>query len=278
MRQRIISAVFGLALVALIIFQYDTFVLNLTLSIVSVIGLGELIHGESFNNKLVNAISFVYVALVPLSQYFQKYDVILNYGFAMILPFILMLNLKKILLHEIAILYLFATIIAHSMTVFVRFRDDYGMAAGLYYCFITLGASWGADTGAYFSGRMFGKRKLAPEISPNKTVEGAIGGGIIGIIIVLIISVCYNYYCAVFNIDIKINYLPALLVSPFLVAAGMCGDLIASAIKRQLKIKDFGQIIPGHGGVLDRFDSVIAVAPLLYMIVRYIFPIAEITL
>lgn len=122
--------------------------------------------------------------------------------------------------------------------------------------------SWITDTGAYFAGSLAGKHKLAPELSPKKTVEGAIGG----ICLTVIASVVYILilkYCL--NIDIMYKAL-------FLVAAAIgavlseVGDLAASALKRQCKVKDFGWIFPGHGGMLDRFDSVVFIAPYVYLV------------
>ena len=120
------------------------------------------------------------------------------------------------------------------------------------------------DTFAYFTGRFLGKHKLIPEISPKKTIEGSIGG------IVFTIGAFILYRVLLFKIfpDLKIN-LPYLLVIILAIAASIVsqiGDLIASAIKRQYNIKDYGKLFPGHGGVLDRFDSVMLVAPVIYVI------------
>ncbi len=114
-----------------------------------------------------------------------------------------------------------------------------------------------SDTGAYFAGRFFGKHKLAPVISPNKTVEGVIGG-------VLTTMLGMVIYCMVlqFGFGFQVNYLYALLYGLVGALAGVFGDLSFSAIKRQTGIKDYGNLIPGHGGILDRFDSMTVVAPL----------------
>ena len=117
------------------------------------------------------------------------------------------------------------------------------------------------DTGAYFAGRCFGKRKLCPVISPNKTVEGAIGGVIstvLGMMIFsLILEKAYGF---------QINYLYAVIYGMLGAAASILGDLTFSVIKRQVGIKDYGKLLPGHGGILDRFDSTTVVAPLLELL------------
>ncbi len=114
-----------------------------------------------------------------------------------------------------------------------------------------------SDTGAYFAGLKFGKHKLAPVISPKKTVEGVIGGvagAVVGVIL----------YCVVLHLffHMQVNYLAAIVYGVLGSAASVFGDLCFSVIKRQTGIKDYGNLIPGHGGILDRFDSMIVVGPL----------------
>ncbi len=112
---------------------------------------------------------------------------------------------------------------------------------------------WAADSGAYFAGRSFGRRKLAPSISPNKTIEGALGGLAAGVVV----AVGFGLLAG-----ISAGQLPALmLVAAFAVAASIVGDLIESLLKRQAGVKDSGHLIPGHGGVLDRIDGVLAALP-----------------
>ena len=115
-------------------------------------------------------------------------------------------------------------------------------------------------------GSKFGKHKLCPEISPNKTVEGAIAGIVGCIISLLIYTFVLNKLCG-----FGINYVNIGLISVFVAIFAQLGDLVASSIKRNAKIKDFGNVLPGHGGVLDRIDSVLFVAPIIYYFLAY-FP------
>ena len=119
--------------------------------------------------------------------------------------------------------------------------------------------SFGTDTFAYFAGVFFGKHKLCPNVSPKKTIEGAIGGilGCLGLTIA---------YFKFFGINISIY---TIIFSIFVSAFSMVGDLLASKIKREYDVKDFGSILPGHGGILDRFDSLLFVAPVVYYFVSY---------
>lgn len=128
-----------------------------------------------------------------------------------------------------------------------------GDASGPRWLLAALALVWAADSGAYFSGRRFGKRKLAPTISPNKTVEGAIGGLAAGVAVAVPLGLWAGATAA---------QLPALaLVAVLAVAASIVGDLVESLLKRQAGVKDSGQLIPGHGGILDRVDGVLAALP-----------------
>lgn len=129
---------------------------------------------------------------------------------------------------------------------------------GLYYLFMLLNFSSVCDMGAYFVGSTLGKHKLCPNISPHKTVEGAVGGIISSIIVTYILGFSFSFEKNLTN--------AVILTVPFCIL-GMIGDLFASAIKRAAGIKDYGTIIPGHGGILDRFDSILMTAPLLYLFI-----------
>ncbi|MFD2443555.1 phosphatidate cytidylyltransferase [Bacillus sp. CGMCC 1.16607] len=126
--------------------------------------------------------------------------------------------------------------------------------AGLMYVFYSLFIIWATDSGAYFIGRALGKRKLWPEISPNKTVEGAVGG----IVCALVVAVLFNLFT-----DIDASLIQLLVITVVLSIFGQIGDLVESALKRHFNVKDSGRILPGHGGILDRFDSLLFVWPLL---------------
>ncbi len=129
------------------------------------------------------------------------------------------------------------------------------------YLLIFLGA-WMTDTGAYFVGVFFGKHKLIPEVSPKKTVEGAFGG-ILGCVLgYVVFGLIIGHF-----FDITVNYLVLVLLAVGISVISQLGDLIASYVKREAGIKDYGFIFPGHGGIMDRFDSIIAVAPVIYAVV-----------
>ena len=130
---------------------------------------------------------------------------------------------------------------------------------GVYFVWLILLSAWGSDTLAYCAGRLFGKHKMASKLSPKKTIEGAIGG-IAGAALLGLI------YGSVFKTGFTTDYPQAVCAMACAVGAviSMIGDLAASAIKRNHDIKDYGNLIPGHGGILDRFDSMLFAAPAIY--------------
>ncbi|MFD6207210.1 phosphatidate cytidylyltransferase [Peribacillus sp. NPDC060253] len=134
-------------------------------------------------------------------------------------------------------------------------RDSAGM--GLIYILLTLFTIWATDSGAYFIGKSLGKRKLWPEISPNKTVEGFIGG----LFSAMIVGALFYAFSS-----LDYTLLQLLMISLIIGVFGQLGDLVQSAYKRHYGVKDSGKLLPGHGGILDRLDSVIFILPILHLL------------
>lgn len=137
--------------------------------------------------------------------------------------------------------------------------------SGAYLVWLAVLASWGCDIFAYLVGMLFGKHPFVPKLSPKKSLEGAIGG-VVGS---MVLGVIYGFIIQKYIPDVHLAPLIFGVICLFGAAAGQIGDLAASAIKRKVGIKDYGTLIPGHGGILDRFDSVIMVAPIIYLITIY---------
>ncbi|MFW5998159.1 MAG: phosphatidate cytidylyltransferase [Bacillota bacterium] len=158
-------------------------------------------------------------------------------------------------------LNLFAIIyIAGGLSFLVLLRDlKISFLGNTMALWLVLLASWVTDTGAYFTGRFLGKNKLAPEISPNKTIEGAAGGVFFSFLAVILFFWFYNIF----------NYY-LILYAILIPVVAILGDLFESALKRDSGIKDSGNILPGHGGVLDRFDSVIFTIPFTYFYLVFV--------
>lgn len=148
------------------------------------------------------------------------------------------------------------------MSAVIKIRAEYGIFGAL----IIFVCAWTTDTGAYFAGRFLGKHKLAPHISPKKTIEGSVGG-------VITSALCCALYLFIMRLlgdtsAANTGYVGIMVVGAVGSAVSQIGDLVASAIKRDCGVKDFGNILPGHGGVLDRFDSVLFVAPFVYLLLK----------
>ena len=134
-------------------------------------------------------------------------------------------------------------------------------SVGITYVLLTMVIPWMSDTGAYFIGTLCGKHKMAPVISPKKSWEGFFGGWAVSVGA----SALYAVICNVW-LPTDVSPLTFAIVALVLAPLSVCGDLFASVIKRQSGIKDYGNLMPGHGGVMDRFDSVVCIAPLLYIL------------
>ncbi len=148
------------------------------------------------------------------------------------------------------------------MSAVIKIRAEYDIFGAL----IIFVCAWTTDTGAYFAGRFLGKHKLAPHISPKKTIEGSVGG-------VITSALCCALYLFIMRLlddasAAETGYVGIMVVGAVGSAISQIGDLVASAIKRDCGVKDFGNILPGHGGVLDRFDSVLFVSPFVYLLLK----------
>ncbi|MBR5044809.1 MAG: phosphatidate cytidylyltransferase [Clostridia bacterium] len=139
----------------------------------------------------------------------------------------------------------------------------YGIAFGKYLCLLAFIGPWTTDTFAYFTGRFFGRHKLIPEVSPKKTVEGSVGGTVFCIVGYIVFGLVMQ-----FGYGFTVNYWMLGVAGLLVAVISQIGDLIASLIKREHEIKDYGRIFPGHGGVMDRFDSVLTTSILLWLLMQ----------
>ena len=147
----------------------------------------------------------------------------------------------------------------HMSIRYVHSTTDFTLPSWYFLC------SWGCDTCAYCVGVLIGKHKMAPKLSPKKSIEGAVGG-------VLGSALLTALYCFIFRNHMNIDGTEIAILAVIAAVAGlisMVGDLCASAIKRNYDIKDYGHLIPGHGGILDRFDSMIITAPIIYYLASF---------
>lgn len=242
-----------------------------------------------YGNKYIVDVAFAAIAAIALHEFFVSikekanpviwigYLASISIAFIHIIPYNQVLNVISIMIPTI-ILLLFIQVIATRMktnlndisvtffgicyiTIFIMFIPIiHGMDNGKFLVWYLLCASWGGDSFAYFFGRLFGKHKFS-KISPNKTIEGCIGGIIGTIIFTVLFTILFNT-C----FDANISYMPLIVIQIVLSILGQIGDFAASSIKRYVGIKDYSQLIPGHGGMLDRIDSLLFIAPFAYIL------------
>lgn len=180
----------------------------------------------------------------------------------------MMMSHVKIRFDQICMCVMAGLVVPYLLSSLIRIHV---MKTGKFLVLIPFIVAFASDAGAYFAGRYLGQHKLAPVISPHKTVEGAVGGVICAVVVMIL-------YCLILSLPVEalsfqVNYAYAILYGLFGSVAGIVGDLCFSVIKRQTGIKDYGNLIPGHGGVLDRFDSMMLVAPLMEALILLI-PVA----
>ncbi len=171
----------------------------------------------------------------------------------------MMASHTKLAFDKVAMCLVAALVVPYLLSSLVRIHI---LPLGRFYILIPFLMAFLPDTGAYFAGMAFGKHKLAPVISPKKTVEGVVGGAVSSILGMLLYAFVLSMY-----FEMKVNYIYAVIYGIASAAGSVFGDLSFSVIKRQTGIKDYGHLIPGHGGILDRFDSMMVVGPLAEVLV-----------
>ena len=262
MKRRVISAIIALIICIplLIIGGYPFYV---GVSILSVIGYYEIINIRERERKvpllikLIGLVTYLMIVLnnvVSSNIFYIDYKVLALTAFLLMLP-IIFFDRKKYNVNDA--LYLIGTSIFLGITFnFLMIFRNIDINYLIYILLITIMT----DTFAHFFGTKIGKHKLCPSVSPNKTIEGAVGGAIFGTFFGSI------FYLTMFNGNTFVIILISLLLS----IVAQCGDLVFSAIKREYDVKDFGKIMPGHGGVLDRFDSLLFSILLFSIIFSYL--------
>jgi len=254
MKTRIMSGTIGLIALLFIIFT-GGILLDFSVAIISFIALYEFINViKLFKLKPLYIHNYLLILSFLLVSITDKLEAILPILFIYIISTIMMLVFKESLTPIDVGINLFGGLYTIFFPFHVAFINGNNL---IWLIFITAFAS---DTFAYFTGKMIGRHKLSPNLSPNKTIEGAIGG-ILGSLLLTILFIRLN------NLG---NYIELSLLSIICSMMSIIGDLSASKVKRIVKIKDFGNIMPGHGGVLDRFDSILFTAPIVYYYITYI--------
>lgn len=282
---RIISGTVGLVVLLAVFLLSDTIVLPIILGLVTMIILFELsraVGGEKFHLALTGVLIYGLVSLfdtyftcianyAPFPEYYT--DSVLDWVFMPVCVTCLFLEFLwhhgKYKVEQLGFMAASMLLVPWSLSSLITMKYAYG-EHGLIYLILALGGAWIADTGAYFAGVSLGKHKLCPNISPKKTVEGFIGGLISNAVVFVLI---FWIYAMVRKVDFDVlSGLKAALLGLVCAGISVIGDLTASVIKREKGIKDYGNIMPGHGGLMDRFDSVLFVVPAFHLVIQ-LFPI-----
>jgi len=257
---RVVSAIIAILLLILV-FSLGGWLIDLVLVIVALIGMREIY--KAFNNKGVHpqklaGYLFVILFYIQHNLFEGNFD-FFYFLITVILLLSIMVFKPTVNLVDIAvtILGIFYPGILLSIVGLMKEND---LIHPYYLLYLSLTAAYGTDTFAYFVGSFLGKRKLCPSISPNKTIEGSIGGLVGGTILIILLGFILNW---VYNTNVHLIHFAmiGLLGGIF----SQIGDLTASTIKRYCNVKDFGNLLPGHGGILDRIDSLLFVLPVVYV-------------
>ena len=264
--KRVMVAVVCIPLIFVVFYLLPPICLPITVSLLSMIALHEVLWSTGFvKNAKISTLSIALSGMVPFWVYIGQgmQSALVGIFVYFFLMFLIALSSNySVTLEKMGGSFFFAMLIPYFLSTFVRLN---GLEKGKYLILIPLVAAFASDAFALFAGMAFGKHKLAPELSPKKTVEGAIGGFVGAVILCVVYALVLH-----FGFDQEVSYLRFAVYGGLGSVVSQIGDLSFSYIKRQYGLKDFGNIFPGHGGVLDRFDSVIFCAPLMEILIRWL--------
>ncbi|MGG5252918.1 phosphatidate cytidylyltransferase [Neobacillus sp. SM06] len=258
MKQRVITGVVAAALFLPIVYA-GGFPFILLTYVLATVGLYELFKMRKLSiYSIPGILSILMLWLLLFPPQYGKIIATFPYsktelGIAIVLLLLTYTVITKNLFtfEDVSFLILSVLYVGIGFYFFIETRQ----AGGLVYLFYSVFVIWATDSGAYFIGKAYGKKKLWPDISPNKTVGGFIGG----IFSALVVALLFSLFT-----DMNVSVLSLMGITIVLSVFGQIGDLVESALKRHFAVKDSGTILPGHGGILDRFDSLLFVWPLLH--------------
>lgn len=265
---RVISAVVMLAIFIPCLFLSHTFLFDGVITLLCVMACFEMLGCIKLKKVFGMSVPSLLLALfVPLCV--RTLDIGVSLSELILLVFVVFLFILlgisvfshgkyKVQDVSTAFVLIFYIIFGFSSILAIRGSDN-----GQYLFLLIFISAWISDTGAYFTGVLFGKHKLIPDVSPKKTVEGAVGGLVFCVAAFIIFGVIMQKLY-----DLTPNYIILACLGFVMSVVSMCGDLVASLVKRQYDLKDYSKLIPGHGGIMDRFDSIIATASVLYVLLN----------
>ena len=262
--KRITSALLGFPLVVIILVFGNKYIVDIAFAVVAALSLHE--YFNAFKEKAHPVVWMGYVAsaliafihIIPLEHAITIVSVLIPSAITILFLEVIITNMK-INIKDIAITF-FGICYIPLFIMFIPLIK--GFENGEMLVWYIFACAWGTDIFAYMVGKWIGKHKFS-EISPNKSIEGCIGGIIGAVLISFLFTSIFNTF-----FEMQFSYAYTILISIVLSIVGQIGDFAAYSIKRYVGIKDFSNLIPGHGGMLDRIDSVIFIAPFAYMLLR----------
>ena len=267
MKTRIITAAVAIVVFFAVLFlgEWNSIVLTIAISLVNTIMCGEYLSAKKLNKDMKIMIPcLLFSLLIPAFSY-TPYRYIPYFLFTLVLTVIAVAFHEKTKIDDVIFAFAGVILLSVSMSAFV-IRSCSTNQYLSFWVVLTVGIPWISDTVAYFVGSAIGKHKLCPVISPKKTIEGAVAGVIGGTLAPLLFGLVFMWIYG----DAKINFAILPVIGLLNSVISIFGDLLFSVIKRHCGIKDFGSIMPGHGGLLDRFDSVILCTPVIFIISQFV--------
>lgn len=269
MKTRIITAIVAVCILVPVLVFSNTWVLPIAAAICCALSVFEMLRCCGLLKKYAISVPLMLIGvLAPLSvRFFSSFGVLLTYAVPVILALVfyflavMVFSKGKTSIEDVSVAGFTSFYIVFAFVALLSLR--YYEAMGAYvYLMVFIGA-WITDIFAYFCGMLLGKHKLIPEVSPKKTVEGSVGG-------ILFCGLSFILYGLILqnglNVIADVNFIQLFLYGVVVSVVSQIGDLSMSAIKRRYDVKDFGKIFPGHGGMLDRFDSILAVSSVLFIL------------
>lgn len=267
--KRFLSGIILFPIVAILMVYGNKYIVDIVVSIVAIMSIHEFYKAFHTSGKAhpINWIGYLAAAMisiihiVPISWVLRTIGLLLPTSILILFAYVIATNGKRNIM-DIAITFLGIFYIAIFLMFIPIIREN--LSNGKILVWFVFFSAWCTDIFAYLIGKNFGKHHFT-EISPNKTIEGSIGGTVGAVIMVIIYAIVCNN---IFNTEL--NYIYVAVVGILLSLVSQLGDLAASSIKRYTGIKDFSNLIPGHGGMLDRIDSIIFIAPFAYFLLTLI--------
>ncbi|MDP4119899.1 MAG: phosphatidate cytidylyltransferase [Bacillota bacterium] len=279
-KTRLISGAVGVAIIVtmLAINQRFEIIINIVMALAALLMVVELLTAKGLiKNLKISLPCMLYAAVTPILWSNRMGNVPYNTAlistvvFTVLLFIIMVAYNDEISFNDISFAFALSILITLSLSTIIA-MCDLDRTHASFYVVLALGIPWLCDTGGLFVGLALGKHKLTPNISPKKTVEGAIGGVIIGTFSAAAIGFVFSNWIYTGDVyGMHVDYIILLMIGFINSIIAIFGDLSFSVIKRICHVKDYGTLIPGHGGIADRFDSVILTAPLLLIVTMY-FP------